>query len=138
MDMQKMIDLMNESSRKTRGRYQMTLGKMVDILKSSDPTLPVVFGGEDTGSPGAEDSYRGYYSDLSFGRTDAEVTVSSFLERCSKALGETYQGYKGGDFQMGPDTPIWCASYGCCGNAIMEAQQSDEKLILVTRDVEAD
>jgi hypothetical protein len=138
MDLQKLVDVMNESSRKTRGRYQMTLGKMVDILKGSDPTLPVIFGGADTGSPGDEDSYRGYYSDLSFGRTDIEVTVASFLEQCSKALGGTYEGYKGGDFNMAADTPIWCAAYGCCGNAIMEAIQSDGKLILVTRDVEAD
>lgn len=138
MDIQKLVDLMNESSRKTRGRYQMTLGKMIDILGSSDPNLPVVYGGADSGSPSDEDSYRGYYSDLSFGRSDAEVTVSAFKDRCQKALGATYQGYKGGDFTMSADTPLWCAAWGCCGNAIIEVAQVDGKLVLVTKDVEAD
>lgn len=138
MDMQKLVDLMNESSRKTRGRYQMTLGKLIDILKCSDPNFPVVFGGADAGSPGDEDSYRGYYSDLSFEPSDAEITVSSFLKQCSEAMGATYHGYKGGEFHMGADTPVWCAAYSHCGNAIMEAQQSDGKLILITKDVEAD
>lgn len=138
MDIQALVNSMNEMSRKTRGRYQMTLGKLLDILKCSDPSLPVIFGGADTGVPGDEDSYRGYYSDLAFDASGQDVTVESLKERCEKALGETYTGYKGGDFIMATDTPVWCATYGCCGNAVMEAIQVDGKLVLVTKDVEAD
>ena len=137
MDMQKLVDLMNATSMATRSRYQMTLGKLIDVLGSSDPSLLVVYGGADSGAPGDEDSYRGYYSDLSFDASGSDVTVASLKERCEKALGATYQGYKGGDFVMSKDTPIWCAGYGCCGNAIMDAVQRDGAVVLMTKNVEA-
>lgn len=138
MDIQSLVNAMNESGRLTRGRYQMTLGKMIDALTKFDQSALVVFGGADDGAPGSEDSYRGYYSDLSFDASGKNVTVSDFKKSCEAALGQTYQGYKGGDYKMGADTPLWCASYGCCGNAIMNVSENDGKIVLVTRDVERD
>jgi hypothetical protein len=38
---------------------------------------------------------------------------------CRAAIGEVFEGYKGGDFQMGRNTPVWLASYGCSGEKIM-------------------
>lgn len=34
------------------------------------------------------------------------------LERCKLANGEQFYGYKGGEYLMGPDTPLWLAKYG--------------------------
>lgn len=136
MNLQALVDAMGEAGRMTRSRYQMTLGKMLRALEGCDADMPVVFGGADAGSPSHAHSYRGYYSDLSFERSDSAVTVAEFKKQCSRAVGATYEGYKGGDFVMGDDTPLWCASYGSCGNAIIDLSTVDGKVILTTKDVE--
>lgn len=138
MDMQKIVDLMNVTSKQTRARYQMTLGKLIAELSECAPTDLVVFGGEDEGSPGSPDSYRGYYSDLSFDSAGKPITVAEFKATCEKAVGETFQGYKGGDYKMDNDTPLWVAQYGCCGHAIMRVMKRGGKVILATQDVERD
>jgi hypothetical protein len=64
-------------------------------------------------------SYRGYYSDLSFEKSDSKVMVKDLLEICKSTLNQTFTGYKGGDNVMGKDTPLWLADYGCTGDKIM-------------------
>jgi hypothetical protein len=116
--MQAMLDAISESNRLTRAQYHVTLGKV--IVLASKATGTVRF--SDGGSPGDEMSYRGYYSDLSFDMRDGSPKPASvFLEQCVTALGKTYEGYKGGDFTMTENTPLWRASYGCCGDAIVQA-----------------
>jgi hypothetical protein len=88
------------------------------------------------GSPAGPHSYRGYYSDLSFGQSGAPVTVAEFLSDLTKSLGRTFEGYKGGDYVMGDETPLWVAPYGCTGPAIMGARINGEKLILETREID--
>ena len=136
MDIQALVNAIGESGRLTRSRYQMTLGKMLRALEGCDGDMAVVFHGADSGSPGHPHSYRGYYSDLSFETVAEPVTVAEFKKQCSKALGTTYEGYKGGDFIMAEDTPLWCASYGRCGNAIIDLSTVDGKVMLFTKDVE--
>ncbi len=34
-------------------------------------------------------------------------------------LGRTLEGYKGGEFMMGRNTPLWLAEWGRCGPAIL-------------------
>lgn len=138
MDLQALVDALGESGRMTRSRYQMTLGKMLRALDGCDENMPVVFDGADSGSPGGEYSYRGYYSDLSFEPSDNPVTVAEFKKQCSRALGATYEGYKGGDFVMANDTPLWCAAYGRCGNAVTDLSTVDGKVFLTTKNVEGD
>lgn len=136
MDLQALVNALGESGRMTRSRYQMTLGKMLRALEGCDADMPVVFGGADTGSPGDAHSYRGYYSDLSFEPSHDPVTVAEFKKQCSGALGTVYEGYKGGDFTMTDDTPLWCAGYSHCGNAIIDLSTVDGKVVLNTKDVE--
>jgi hypothetical protein len=71
------------------------------------------------GQPCREHSYRGYYSDLALDSKDEPTTAGELLAILKRALGETYGGYKGGDFVMGADTPLWMASYGSTGRAII-------------------
>jgi len=101
---------MSAQWQKERAESQMTLGKLIERLQSIPPETMI-----DIAEP---HSYRGYYSDLAF-KSGGKITATAALSMCRAAMGEVFQGYKGGDFQMGRNTPVWCASYGCCGQKIM-------------------
>lgn len=95
---------------------QFTLDDLRRALKKVNPDLRVeyAFGGL---MPTGFGSYRGDYGNLALGfreldgRTKA-MTVAELIEECEEADGQTYQGYKGGDFKMSGNTPVWVANYG--------------------------
>jgi hypothetical protein len=126
MDLQKLVGAMDEMGRQTRAEYHVTLGVMV--AKAEKATGVVRFADGD--APGEEMSYRGYYSDLSFDTQEEPKPAADFLAQCRKALGDTYRGYKGGDFTMDKDTPLWRAAYGSTGDAIVRAKLEDGDLVL--------
>lgn len=106
---QALIDGMSAQWMRERSESQMTLGKLIKRLEELPPETPVGIGNPH--------SYRGYYSDLAF--DPAISTAAEALARCRAAMGEVFQGYKGGDFQMGSLTPVWIAHYGDCGKKIV-------------------
>lgn len=59
-------------------------------------------------------SYRGDYSQLAFAPAK-NVTVASMLVNARQALGQTFEGYKGGEFTMGPYTDCYISEYGESG-----------------------
>lgn len=63
-------------------------------------------------------SWRGSYSELSieFGQGQTALTVTRFLDMLKESVGKSYCGYKGGDFVMSRQTPVWVANYGNAGN----------------------
>jgi hypothetical protein len=114
---QELVDFWSAENAKDRAQTQMTLGKLIDILKN----LP-----EDKliGAFGEPHSYRGYYSDLAFEPIkDKEIIAKAALKICEGCMGEVFEGYKGGDFQMDRNTPIWFAFYGSCGRKIMSLNE---------------
>lgn len=110
--MQSLMDGMSAQWQKERAETQMTLGKMIAALEKL---------AEDDEIEGICEphSYRGYYSDLAFEPIEGKMKVSDALAMCRGAMGQVFTGYKGGDFVMGALTPVWMASYGCCGKKIM-------------------
>lgn len=135
MDIQGMMDAMSDSWRRERSRYHLTLGGLISALEKADPALPVRL---DNGSyPGKTHSYRGYYSDLSFAPTDKPITAGELLVECRAALGATFEGYKGGDFIMESNTPLWSASYGTSsdGRAMMGIEARDGVLVIATKEL---
>lgn len=59
-------------------------------------------------------SYRGYYEQLAFEPRE-NVTVQSMLDAARSALGQTFTGYKGGEYVMDEDADCWIAFRGCSG-----------------------
>lgn len=63
-------------------------------------------------------SWRGAYDELALnhqrdGDPKAQpMKVRAFLKMLKAAVGKTYTGYKGGDFTMSKDTPVWVSNYG--------------------------
>ncbi|RSN26520.1 hypothetical protein DMC63_01405 [Streptomyces sp. WAC 05977] len=63
-------------------------------------------------------SYRGDYMDLAFEVTH-DVPVKDMLDTARQALGETFQGWKGGDYTMGEYTQVWLIpESGDCGESL--------------------
>jgi hypothetical protein len=56
-------------------------------------------------------SWRGDYSELAFEPAE-NIPVAAMLAAARSALGATFEGYKGGSYEMYPGTPCWVAWYG--------------------------
>ena len=137
MDMQKLVDMMGDASRRTRSDYHLTLGEAIEFIAKAPRSYVVVFDYNNE-SPGKEMSYRGYYSDLSFETNNGEPkTVDEFDHQLNGALDQEYTGYKGGEFRMGADTPLWQSPYGTIGRAIVGIRTTNEGTIeLATKKID--
>lgn len=90
----------------------MRLGEIIDAMSSAKADADVEY---DFGGLGVDgvDSYRGYYSDLALSFVDGDgMKAGPLLEVLRAADGKVYTGYKGGDYRMDRDTPVWVANYG--------------------------
>jgi hypothetical protein len=112
MNIQALMDGMGAQWQRERAETQMMLGKLIDALEA----MPE---GAEVANLNSAHSYRGYYSDLAFGREEGTRPAADLLAECKAAMGQVLCGYKGGDFVMGALTPVWVASYGCCGQKLM-------------------
>lgn len=124
--LQAMIDGMGAAWQKKRSQTQLTLGGLIKQLESVDPERKII-------GLGPPMSYRGYYSDLAFAPSDTPIPVVDALKVVRECMGRVFEGYKGGDFQMGELTPLWSAEYGrSSSNRIMglNAEADPIKLIL--------
>ncbi len=83
------------------------LGQLIKRLEAEDPNKVVPLG------LGAPHSYRGYYEDLEF-TPKANVTVGEMLQTARAAMGATFCGWKGGDYQMGEWSAVWLGHAGDC------------------------
>ncbi|MBW8077273.1 MAG: hypothetical protein GJU76_04175 [Gallionella sp.] len=108
--LQAAVDAMSAKWQRERAATQMTLGKLIAALEAIPPDAQVT-------SLGHPHSYRGYYSDLAFEPQGAPIRADEFLAICKQCMGRIFEGYKGGDFVMGENTPVWIAEYGTTAGA---------------------
>ena len=121
MDMQQMINEMGKAMQLERalGR-QFTLQQLIERLRELPEDMPILLG--------EAMSYRGYYVDLSFAPLEKPRTVKDALKEAENANGETFYGYKGGDFTMTRNTPVWLSHSGGTGPTIVGISDSGEIL----------
>lgn len=140
MNMTDMLRTMQDSWRRIRSQYHLTLGDLIEFLSSQEGHMIVRVDAcveDDAVYPGMPDSYRGYYDDLAFAPTGEPITCDELLKRCKLALNSTYQGYKGGDFVMSEDTPLWLSAYGINSQiAIVAVEHVGDSLVLKTKQIE--
>jgi hypothetical protein len=89
----------------------VTLIELIEYLQDFDPEHPVKLGFNNP------HSYRGYYGDVAFEPVE-DTTVGAMLAAAKRALGATFQGWKGGDYVMQEHTDCWLARKGKCGESI--------------------
>lgn len=112
LNIQNLVDGLSKQWQGERSKSQMTLGALVDRLAGLPPETMI----DGLAKP---HSYRGYYSDLAFQSREGKMSVTEALALCKSAMGEVFQGWKGGDYQMGRNTPVWIAERGYCGDKIL-------------------
>jgi len=118
------MDALSNQWQNERAAEQMTLGEAILILGAVNPGM-VVKGVSDKAR-----SYRGYYSDLAI--EPGETRVGDLLDVLKDSLGKTFTGYKGGDFVMKKNTPLWVANSGVCGDKLMAFEDRDGVLYVAT------
>ena len=87
-------------------------------------------------------SYRGYYEDLAFdlneldenGNKNEIVTVKEFIDVVEDCFDKHFEGWKGGEYLMKHDTPIWNAHYGSSGEMIVDLIDIDGVIKVVTKE----
>ncbi|WP_288897360.1 hypothetical protein [uncultured Delftia sp.] len=113
MSIRELFDGLSAQWERERADTQMTLGKLIAALEGMPPNKKIQRLGE-------AHSYRGYYSDLAFETSpDQQKTAKETLKIVRGCMGKVFKGYKGGDFPMHSNSPVWIAGYGCCGVKIV-------------------
>lgn len=140
--MQQLINDMNEATRLDRGR-EYNLGMLIkDLEPYKEEFIDVVY--DDGTVPGEFMSWRGLYNCLALDYYGANNHTPAHVlyEMAVRANGHTFEGYKGGDFTMDLDTPIYQANYGDCYSVrdnewvtvkIVGVRKEADKLVLVTK-----
>jgi hypothetical protein len=140
--LQNVVDAFSDSLKAQRKNYHLTLGGLLEILSSANPQARVIF--EDETTPSQPHSYRGYYSDLAFEPITIDTLHDAVTAKdlhdllTTTALGKSFTGYKGGEFVMDKDTPLWRSEYGDASDlAIIDArrQLDNDKpyVVLITK-----
>ena len=139
-----------EQQRKLRmvNSPQLTLGELikeieqVGVFQDNGEAKNIWF---DFGSalPTHLDSWRGSYSELALGyqlsgydnNTEhfANCKADELLEHLKSAIGKEFTGWKGGDYIMDENTPIWVANSGNSDNtAVVGVLDCEYKLVIIT------
>ena len=136
MDFQALMDTISEAARTTRKDYHLTLDKLIKVIEDlEDRNITVVLDYNRELGVGLPESYRGYYADLSLPQARVPATADKLLVMLKSAYGSTFEGYKGGDFEMDGDTPLWIAANGETGRALIDTTVDQGRLVLVTKDL---
>lgn len=91
---------------------QQTIGSLIDLLSQHDPSIPI------KGVAADVMSYRGFYEELAIAPGEG-TTAGELLESLTGVLGKELEGYKGGTYLMGSNTPVHFAAYGEWGGAVV-------------------
>ena len=155
MDLQTMLNNAVAAKRQEelKNSPQLLLGEIILKLEAvNNKKLPLYIDLMDK-KPMGIDSWRGSYDELaiqteSFGSYQTEVvehefsdgekfykhksfgcenpTVEQWNEVLKEAVGKTFTGYKGGDFLMSKNTPVWLAENGASSFKIDDKKLDEE------------
>lgn len=111
----------------------MTLGMLIARLEEANPEHSVYLDFARC-APTTFASYRGFYDEIAVGFSDNDsTTVAQLLARAQGALGQTFQGWKGGDYVMTDRTPVWVANDGnASGTKLVKVVVGDRCVTLLT------
>ena len=137
-----LLKSINESVDKTLRKTTLTLGNFIEKLEALPVSKQIIFSypSDNPEQPnykifglGSLDSYRGYYKYLAIEPSEHIGTVKEALQNAKEAVNQTYEGYKGGDYEMDTNTLIWCANWGSAsGLKIVDVIEEDQHIIVKT------
>ncbi len=103
---------------------QLSVGEFVLMLENLEDQKAWIFIdlGSMTGNPTEFDSFRGYYDELALGVNldyGNYCTVEDLLLKAKAVIGKEFSGWKGGEYIMNKNTPLWVDNPGNCSNAMI-------------------
>jgi hypothetical protein len=129
---------------------QLTLGELLALLKdiptewgtNKEPVaVEFDFG---TAYPTGFSSWRGSYAEIAtnydlsgyddFGRKDVMFNnkkLKDFVKELEETIGKTFTGWKGGEFTMSADTPVWVANDGNVGNTGVVGVRNENHVVIL-------
>ena len=140
MDIQAMLEALSDRDRaaKFKNSGQLTIGMLIEELQNTgQPDFPVTF---DFGGcfPVELTSWRGIYKEaaldyVAYGEGKRPLKVAELINHLKDSLDKPQQGYKGGEFVMTVDTPIWADKWGESNDtAIIGVVVTDYKVVITT------
>lgn len=107
-------------------KTQLTLGMLINKLEEVDSEKPIYFDFVYF-APNGVHSYRGYYEELAIGYSkEKEVIVKDFLDLLKSSVGKYFTGWKGGEYNMGKDTPVWVSEHReSASTAVVDIEEGD-------------
>ena len=117
-----------------RDERQYTLGKLIKVLELCSPKAHVYFDFCQL-VPRSFHSYRGYYEDLQLDwrveNSWETLECKDFLILCKEQLNSVHTGWKGGDFRMTENTPIWVGEVGKATHVMLTEILHDSYLVML-------
>lgn len=141
MILQEMLDQKCKEARENRVKEtkQMTLGEFLKKLSAiKDKSKEVRFSFAYY-RPTSFHSYRGIYSEIALGYTDESniITVQELISIVKKSIGVKFPGYKGGDFRMTENTPVWIDNQSMASStALVDVVEDRYGVYLETKHIE--
>jgi hypothetical protein len=89
--------------------------------------------------PSGLGSYRGYYEDLAIHYEDeAWIKHRAFRESLEAIVGSIIHGYKGGEYRVTLETPVWVANPGATGGTVVTGVYDDGYYARIKTEIEDD
>ena len=123
-DFDALLSIMKKAWQEERAKTQMTLGALLKALGDRHG-LDLVDGFKNP------HCYRGHYEDVAFEPAGEAMNVCDLIAICKSAIGKTFEGWKGGSFEMDETTPVWIAERGESGRKLVSINKYG---LLETRD----
>lgn len=111
-DFDALLSIMKKAWQEERAKTQMTLGALLKALGDRHG-LDLVDGFKNP------HCYRGHYEDVAFEPAGEAMNVCDLIAICKSAIGKTFEGWKGGSFEMDETTPVWIAERGESGRKLI-------------------
>ncbi len=153
MDPQSIVSMLKQARDKEFANSpQLSLGELIAKIEvlgvkrdndGDDKQIRYDFG---TSIPTCLDSYRGSYDELALGykltgyddgSAPRSIKAKDLLEHLKSAIGKEFTGWKGGEFRMSEQTPVWVANCGDSNStAIVGVLDAGYSLIILTSYIE--
>lgn len=112
---------------------QLSLSELIMRLRTFDPMLVMSITRLGL-RPGGFSSYRGYYDHLALAWTaepGPPVLSSDLLAQAQWCMGRQFEGWKGGSYTMGPQTPLWLSNRGDASDMAIVGLYKDNKILFI-------
>jgi len=116
----------------------MYLGRLIELLDAAPRQNAIVRmkrihdnGVESYGDVGCLISWRGAYEDTTFDGHPGSYSVRELSAYLKSRVGETMQGYKGGDFVISEQKPVFADGYGECDGWMVVAVEVQTTMVAI-------